>query len=311
MPEELITAFQEPLRLLTDPNARTWWPALIGAFVIAFTYEALTARGGRVEAVKRSFMLMPILHPSSLVDLKLILIRGFVKALFVATIPWSAKYIGVKTIGVAYAVYGAPPIVLKGTVLIGVHSVGFLLVSDFSRYLLHRLMHRVSFLWRFHQVHHSAEVLTPFSLYRMHPVEQLLQALRGLLAVGITAGLFAWLSMGKASVWTLYGVPGVMILFGVLGANLRHSHTWIPYPSWVERFLISPAQHQQHHAVRGDGQRRNYGSVLAVWDGLSGSLQLSRDGRPEDFGLLDEHRDHDPRSVISVLLDPLKVWRRT
>ncbi len=200
---------------------------------------------------------------------------------------------------------------LAGTSLVVVYSVCFLLVSDFSRYLLHRLMHRFSVLWRFHQVHHSAEVLTPFSLYRMHPVEQILQAMRGLIVVGVTAGIFAWLSLGKASVWTLYGVPGVMILFGVLGANLRHSHTWIPYPSWLERILISPAQHQQHHAVMGDGQRRNYGSILSIWDGFAGSLQLSKAGRPETFGLLEEHRDHDPRSVVSVLIEPLKVWRRT
>ncbi len=311
MTDELLIALQEPLRLVTDPNARTWWPALLGALVIAFTYEALTARGGRLEAVKRSFMVLPIFHPSSLVDLKLILIRGFVKALFVATIPWTAKYIGVKTIGLAYAVYGPPPVVLKGTTLVVIYSVCFLLVSDFSRYLLHRMMHSFSFLWRFHQVHHSAEVMTPFSLYRMHPVEQLLQAVRGLLAVGVTAGFFAWLSMGKASVWTIYGVPGAMIIFGVLGANLRHSHTWIPYPAWVERIFISPAQHQQHHAQIGDGQRRNYGSILSIWDGLAGSLQLSREGRPDGFGLLEEHRLHNPRSVLSVLIDPLKIWRRS
>jgi len=146
------------------------------------------------------------------------------------------------------------------------YSMCLLLVSDLSRYALHRLMHRVPMLWRFHQVHHSAEVLTPFSLYRVHPMEQLLQAIRSIIVVGITAGIFAWLSYGKASVWTVYGVPGVVMIFSVLGANLRHSHSWIPYPRWVEGLIISPAQHQLHHAITSDEQRSNYGSILAIWD---------------------------------------------
>jgi sterol desaturase/sphingolipid hydroxylase (fatty acid hydroxylase superfamily) len=32
-------------------------------------------------------------------------------------------------------------------------------------------MHRIPVLWEFHKVHHSAEVLTPISLYRAHPVD--------------------------------------------------------------------------------------------------------------------------------------------
>ena len=44
-----------------------------------------------------------------------------------------------------------------------------------------------------------AEVLTPLTLYRNHPVEQLLQALRSTVVIGIVGGMFAWLSFGKAT----------------------------------------------------------------------------------------------------------------
>ena len=35
-------------------------------------------------------------------------------------------------------------------------------------------MHRVPALWEFHKVHHSAEVLTPLTEWRQHPLELML-----------------------------------------------------------------------------------------------------------------------------------------
>ena len=186
------------------------------------------------------------------------------------------------------------------------YSVVLFLVSDASRYIVHRLLHRVPLLWRFHQVHHSAEVLTPLTLYRNHPCEQLLQACRGILVLGIVGGVFAWLSLGKASVAELYGVPAAMFVFNVFGANLRHSHNWLPYPRWVEGFLISPAQHQMHHGRTDAENRVNYGNVLAIWDRLGRSLRRSVDGQPSEFGLDETDRHHRPRSLLSAIIDPLR-----
>ncbi len=140
-------------------------------------------------------------------------------------------------------------------------------------------------------------------------MEQCLQALRGILVVGVVAGLFAWLSLGRASVWTLYGVPGAMLVFNVLGANLRHSSVWLPYPRGVEHLLISPAQHQQHHDVSEARQRSNYGSALAVWDWMGNSLALSSQGHPTRFGLEDGDRNHDPRRLWSTLVGPFTATK--
>ena len=235
----------------------------------------------------------------------MLFVRGFFRAAYLAILPWTAKLLAVKTVLFCYKTLGKPPIALEGMSLIIPYSICLLLASDFSRFAIHHMMHRVSFLWRFHQVHHSAEVMTPFSLYRLHPVEQFLQLLRNILVVGVTAGVFAWLSYGKASIWALYGVPGVVMIFGVLGANLRHSHSWIPYPRWVEGILISPAQHQLHHGSTVDRQTKNYGSMFAIWDRAFGSLQRSDAGPPEQFGVAPEDRIHNPRSLRSVLLEPL------
>ena len=43
-------------------------------------------------------------------------------------------------------------------------------------FVAHYLQHRVPVFWEFHKVHHSAQVLTPITLYRMHPIDDMLTA---------------------------------------------------------------------------------------------------------------------------------------
>ena len=244
------------------------------------------------------------LHRSSLVDVQFVFIRAIVRVFVIGALPFGAHWLATRTVLASYDVMGEPPAVLSGTALVVAYSVALFLVSDFSRYLVHRWMHQVPLLWRFHQVHHSAEVMTPLTLHRIHPVEQVIQTIRGIVVIGGVGGVFAWLSLGNASPWELYGVPAAMLLFNVLGANLRHSHVWIPYPRLVERFLISPAQHQQHHGPTLDENMSNYGSVLAIWDWVGGSLRHSSVGAPSRFGLEEDDCDHDPTSAISALVHP-------
>ena len=74
------------------------------------------------------------------------------------------------------------------------YTVSVFVVGDFSRYFLHRLMHRIPSLWVFHQIHHSATTMNPFTVYRVHPVESFLYGLRRTLSTGLVTGVFIWLS---------------------------------------------------------------------------------------------------------------------
>ena len=51
------------------------------------------------------------------------------------------------------------------------YTLAVVLAIDLAVWLTHYLQHKVVVLWQFHQVHHSAEVLTPMTVYRMHPVD--------------------------------------------------------------------------------------------------------------------------------------------
>ncbi|BDM63286.1 hypothetical protein NFHSH190041_07380 [Shewanella sp. NFH-SH190041] len=146
------------------------------------------------------------------------------------------------------------------------------ILDDATRFVLHWLLHKVPVLWAFHRVHHSADVLTPLTIYRTHPLESYLYACRMGLAQGIAVGLGYFLFGPALKMYDVLGANLVVFLFNVLGANLRHSHIWLPWGDKLEGWFISPAQHQIHHSVAPEHRDTNLGSALALWDRLAGSL---------------------------------------
>ena len=177
------------------------------------------------------------------------------------------------------------------------------ILDDAAKYVIHRALHRIPLLWCFHRVHHTAETLTPFTVYRTHPVEGVIFALRATFIQALAIGVFFFFFGGRVELLTLLGANIFLFLFNVAGANLRHSHVWISYGRLVERILVSPAQHQLHHSIDPRDGNANYGAVLAVWDWLGGSLRLAEEGPPTAFGV----RDNLPttHSMYSIYLLPI------
>ena len=56
-------------------------------------------------------------------------------------------------------------------------TIRLLLLLDIGHYISHYIQHKVPFFWEFHKVHHAAEVLTPVTAFRAHPVESILDSL--------------------------------------------------------------------------------------------------------------------------------------
>ena len=71
----------------------------------------------------------------------------------------------------------------------------------------------------------------------------------------------------------------------ILSGNLRHSPFWLRYPRWLERWFISPAQHQIHHSIDPRHRDRNFGAALAIWDWMAGSLCVADKNMELKFGL--------------------------
>ena len=130
--------------------------------------------------------------------------------------------------------------------------------------------------------------------------------------VGVVQGLMLSLLVGSIDAATLAGTNLFTAILNLGTANLRHSHIRLRYPGWLERVLISPAQHQVHHSVEPRHHNRNYGEVLAVWDWLFGTLYLTRPGEEIRFGLGDADGRALPQrhqSFGAALTEPVaRAW---
>lgn len=177
------------------------------------------------------------------------------------------------------------------------------LLYDFAIFLTHVITHKFPIFWAFHKVHHSAEVLTPFTLLRMHPVDLLLNVVISLTFTGIGLGIFSYLAMHNVTVISVFGFNIVMFLFYLFGAHLRHSHVWLHYPKWLEYILISPAQHQIHHSSSPSHIDCNFGNVFSFWDRLFKTLYSPQKKENIVYGV-DKNELNPYNSLAQLYLRP-------
>ncbi|WP_424976584.1 sterol desaturase family protein [Dinoroseobacter sp. S124A] len=247
-------------------------------------------------------------HRSNLLDIKLFFtnrlvdVSGLAGALFFPPLVAS----GVLSLWADFAGYAPPPEswlrVLAATVII-------VMASDFCKYWAHRWHHEWPILWPFHAVHHSAEVLTPLTVMRAHPVETLLRNLLMTLIVGLVQAVVLIVLLGRIDIVTIGGANALYVVFNALGANLRHSHIWLSYGRVMEHVFISPAQHQIHHSMAVEHHDRNYGSIFALWDWAFGTLYIPERQEDLTFGISEADGTPIPqphRTLGAALVGPFR-----
>ena len=145
---------------------------------------------------------------------------------------------------------------------LGAIVVGILLL-DLWKYAEHRLIHRLSFLWRFHLVHHSDLDSDFTTTERHHPLEILL-------------------SMGGFSlVVYVTGIPPVAVAIylplATVVALLAHSNVKLParFERWLGGIIVTPAVHSVHHSARREETDSNFGVLLTLWDRMFGTWRQS------------------------------------
>ncbi len=262
-----------------NPNKRVFWLYLLSSLLISFTYLCIYKKERRVNMSKKLW-----LHSSAILDYKYYVLAIFIKALLIIPLVFSAKEVALFTY--EYLVENFEYTRVHGFSHIQVmfmFTCTLFIVSDFSRYWLHRIMHSIPILWEFHKVHHSAKVLTPITFYRIHPIENLLFGFRYALSAGVVSGVFIYLFGAMIGVVDILGVNIFLFIFSLAGSNLRHSHIKIMYFHLLENIFISPYQHQIHHSSKYP--HKNYGGYLAIWDKVFGTLIYSKDVKTIRFGV--------------------------
>jgi sterol desaturase/sphingolipid hydroxylase (fatty acid hydroxylase superfamily) len=277
-----VARLVDPVLMPLHPGERVYWMYLLSALAIA---AFLVARRGGFSLARLKALL---LHASALTDYRYFVVNRVVFGILMLPAAPAAA------LGAAAVVSGLlnnflnPVAPLEGPGWLVLQTLLSALAMDFGLFYAHRLLHTVPLLWEFHKVHHSAEVLTPVTAYRMHPVDDLLSmGLAGAFG-GIVVGTFQFLQPGNAGPAALMGLHVVVFLYYLAGFNLRHSHVWLSYGPVLERILISPAQHQIHHSTAERHYGKNLGFMFAFWDGMFGSLYIPRWRETLRFGLADD-----------------------
>jgi len=298
---DIVAALSQPLRAFFDPEERVFWMYLPGALALPLVMLGV----GRGFAELRQGLLRRELwtHPSTRADVTLVFAKAIVAA--VLRVPWlAATASAALAVGLTLHDWLGPtgPTTWSPGAITIVYGVVLFVGWDLSRFLVHFAMHRVRWLWSFHQVHHSAHVLTPLTLYRSHPVETVIYDLRGLVSTAAITGAFLYLFPGQLRALEILGINAVGFVFNAAGANLRHSHVWLRF-GVVERWLLSPAQHQIHHAREAELHGHNLGVWLSLWDRLAGTWAPAGKHPPRSFGVDGANHRHD--DVSSMLIGPL------
>lgn len=304
---ESILLFQEKwLDHFLNPNKRLYWGYLLSSclIVVLVAWSSRHTKRSGTRSIWSALGNKKLWgHRSAKHDYAVWLINLMIKTLIITPLLFAVAPLAIQIMMALEATFGEILPIFDDKITATIFFTGLLfLLDDFTRFLLHWLLHKVPLLWHFHKVHHSAQVLTPITVYRIHPVESALYAMRLLLSQAMAIGLGFYLLGHKLSVYDILGANIVIFIFNVLGANLRHSHVWFSWPAVIERWLISPAQHQIHHSRANCHRDKNFGTVLAIWDRLFGCLILSQNSKVFAFGIRDNMVN---RSLLSLYLTPI------
>lgn len=144
-------------------------------------------------------------------------------------------------------------------------------VADLFQYGIHRLFHRVPWMWRFHRIHHSSRELDWLAGSRLHLVD---------IVVTRAVSFLPLFVLGFSELATLVYVVGVSFQAVWVHTNLRFRCAWL---RWV---FTTPEFHHWHHAASPPD--RNFAVHLPLLDHFFGTAHVP-DRWPERYGI-----DGDP-----------------
>ncbi len=293
----LITEISAPLFFLINADKRIFWLYLCSGILLV-----LLSKKGRWQQIlklgKQSVASKYWFNRSTKIDLQWLFINQVLKALLIAPIL-------ISQVGIALWLYREMSslfcmgdyFVWPTWLVMSIFTCVYFLLDDFSRFYSHYLYHKVPWLWRFHAIHHSAKVMTPLTLYRIHFIEYFINSIRAVLVSGLVSGVFMYLFAGQIGFVEIIGVNVFTLLFNLAGANLRHSHIWLGFGVF-ETVFISPAQHQIHHSNARQHLDKNFGATLALWDQFFGTWLASKNESVRGFGL---YKQAAPQKLLKQL----------
>jgi sterol desaturase/sphingolipid hydroxylase (fatty acid hydroxylase superfamily) len=277
------------------------WIFLLSAMLLALffylRYEGSSRRKSLLGFRQYLFPKSIYRHESAIDDYKFYIVNAFFVLKFASWVAtsWSLFVVAdMVRFGMIY-VMGGVSASLPAAFDLALFSIFILLALDFAKWLAHYLEHTVPVLWEFHKVHHSAEVLTPVTNYRLHPVDFIVEQSLLAIVTGIVAGVFSyWFPSGLAE-YTIFNMSAFLAVFWLTN-YLRHTHIPLSYGRFNYIFS-SPVLHQVHHSSETRHLDKNFALIFSFWDYFAGTLYVPEVGETYKFGLYGDN----PRPFHGVL----------
>ncbi len=297
-------------QILFSPGGTFSLGSLLSALVIALLYLGYKHRLRRRELKLR--VLLRAIFPKRLLwsrstkaDVGFFFFNSFLAGLLFGWAILSAHAVSRVMNGLLVKGFGAlDPTALPDLACAVVMTVAIFVAYEFGYWLDHTLSHRIPFLWEFHKVHHTAEVLSPLTNFRVHPVDSLVFVNILAIVMGSTGGVLTYLFGKPITSISLWNINALVLIFTYLLDHLHHTQFWIPFTGVWGRLFISPAHHQIHHSTNPAHFNKNMGSCLAVFDWMFGTLHMPMQEREKlVFGV--EPSEGDPHTISEGLITPV------
>ncbi|GAA3559931.1 sterol desaturase family protein [Snuella lapsa] len=168
----------------------------------------------------------------------------------------------------------------------------FFLTNDFVQWNIHRLLHRIPFLWNFHKVHHSVKQMGFAAHLRYHWMEPVVYNSLRYIPLALIAN---------------YSAQDVAIIhfFNITIGHLNHAN--LNWDYGVLKYVFNnPKMHIWHHAKALPDHVKygvNYGLTLSLWDYLFKTNYIPYNGRDIELGFQGD--EIFPKDFINQELYPL------
>jgi sterol desaturase/sphingolipid hydroxylase (fatty acid hydroxylase superfamily) len=141
----------------------------------------------------------------------------------------------------------------------------------------------------------------------MHPGQIFFNNAGEVLIIGCVIGVCSYIFSMPIYENTIIGLDAYFVLNAFSFYHVRHSHINMSY-GWLEKWIMSPAQHQLHHSREARHWDKNFGLFLSVWDLWFGTLAYSEPRGSFQVGLPGGEGE-EYRTLVQLYTTPfIKIW---
>ncbi|WP_417886845.1 sterol desaturase family protein [Zunongwangia sp.] len=166
------------------------------------------------------------------------------------------------------------------------------IIADFIQWNVHRQLHKKSWLWEFHKVHHSVKEMGFAAQFRFHFMETIIYKSAQYIPLAMIG----------------FGIKEFFIvhMFSVLVGHLNHANVGWNY-GVLGYIFNNPKMHIWHHSKKlpdAFPYGMNFGLSLSIWDYLFKTAYIPKSGKNIELGF--EGDEIFPRKFKDQMVFPFK-----